>query len=160
MRIASLFAACAALPLAAEFNAWQDPEISALNRLPARATLYSFPDEASALTLDREKSNRFASLNGEWNFAWYPKPADVPKTVGTVDFAPEWQTIDVPANWEMRGYGTPIYTNITYPFPVNPPFIDGKDNPVGVYQREFDLPTAFGNQQVVNLRGSIKAFCP
>ncbi|WP_411846881.1 glycoside hydrolase family 2 TIM barrel-domain containing protein [Roseibacillus persicicus] len=149
MRLVPLATLLTSIPLAAEFNAWQDPEISALNRLPARAALYSYADETKAETLDREQSSRYTSLNGQWSFAWYPKPADVPASVGTSDFSPVWETIDVPANWEMRGYGTPIYTNSEYPFPVNPPFIDGEDNPVGVYQREFDLPAAYADQQVV-----------
>ncbi|MGJ8726091.1 MAG: glycoside hydrolase family 2 TIM barrel-domain containing protein [Roseibacillus sp.] len=138
-----------ALPLAAEFNFWQDPAVNGINRLSSRATLYSFADGEKALTHDREQCDRFASLNGDWNFTWYPKPADVPATVGTPDFQPEWKTIDVPSNWEMRGYGTPIYTNITYPFPVTPPTINPDDNPVGIYQRTFDIPTTFTDQQVV-----------
>lgn len=143
--------------LFAEFKAWQDPAISSLNRLPARANFYSYPDEASAQTLTREKSHRFASLNGEWQFAWYPKPSSVPSSVGTSKFSPEWENIQVPSNWEMSGYGTPIYTNITYPFPVNPPLIDGKDNPVGIYQRNFDLPENFAGQQIVLHLGGVSS---
>ncbi len=145
----SLLAFASLTPLTAEFTAWQDPTVNALNRLPARATLYSYADEASAQTLQREQSDRFVSLNGEWDFAWYPRPAEVPETIGSSDFAPDWKKIPVPANWEMHGYGTPIYTNVTYPFPVNPPFIDGQDNPVGIYQRSFDLPGSFADQQVL-----------
>jgi len=132
-----------------KFTAYQDPAISGLNRLPARATSYSFASEEKATTLDRSNSSRFASLDGEWDFVWYPKPADVPGSVGTAEFTPEWKAIPVPSNWEMHGYGTPIYTNVTYPFPVNPPLIDENDNPVGVYQRSFDLPSGFAGQQVV-----------
>ncbi len=134
---------------AQEFNEHQDPAVSGINRLPGRASIYSYPDEGTALTLDREKSGRFVSLNGDWNFAWYPKPADVPASLGTPEFKVEWKTIDVPSNWEMRGYGTPIYTNSKYPFPVNPPFIDPKDNPVGIYERSFDLPKTFAGQQII-----------
>lgn len=144
-------------PLFAEFNAWQDPAISSLNRLPSRATLYSYSDEVSAQALQREKSNRFASLNGEWQFSWYPKPTAALKSVGTSKFSPKWKTIDVPSNWEMHGHGVPIYTNITYPFPVNPPFIDNADNPVGIYQRSFDLPESFADQQIVLHFGGISS---
>ncbi|MEM9081335.1 MAG: glycoside hydrolase family 2 TIM barrel-domain containing protein [Verrucomicrobiota bacterium] len=135
--------------LPAEFNAYQDPFLNALNRLPARASLYSFSDPEKAKSHDREQSGRFASLNGDWNFTFYPKPADVPNTIGTAKFTPEWTTIDVPSNWEMRGHGTPIYTNSTYPFENNPPFINAHDNPVGIYQRSFDLPPSFTDQQVI-----------
>ena len=136
-------------PPRTEFQAHQNPHVSGIHRLPARASVYSYPDKETAATRDREKSTRFLNLNGDWNFSWYPKPADVPTSIGTAEFAPEWKTIDVPSNWEMRGYGTPIYTNSVYPFPVNPPFIDGKDNPVGIYQREFEVPASFEGQQVV-----------
>ena len=112
-----------------------------VNRLPARATLYSYPSSEKALGMDREQSGSWSTLNGDWQFAWYPKPADVPSSVGTAEYQPEWKTIDVPSNWEMRGYGTPIYTNTVYPFVVNPPFISPADNPVGIYQRSFDLMT-------------------
>lgn len=131
---------------AEECNAHQDPVISGINRLPARASLYSFAEEKNALTHDREQSVRFTNLNGEWSFAWYPKPADVPEMPNGVS---EWKKIDVPSNWEMRGYGTPIYTNSKYPFPVNPPFIDKKDNPVGIYRRSFEVPQSFADQQVI-----------
>lgn len=141
----------------AEFNAWQDPALNATDRLPARATLYSFSSEKEAPSHDREKSERFATLNGEWNFAWYPKPGEVPPSVGTAEYAPEWQPIPVPANWEMHGYGTPIYTNSVYPFPVTPPTIRPEDNPVGIYQRQFDLPETFADQRVVLHFGGVSS---
>lgn len=139
---------------AEKFTAHQDPIISGINRLAPRASVYSYADQKSALTLDREKSTRFASLNGDWDFAWYPKPADVPEMPNGVT---EWKKIAVPSNWEMQGYGIPIYTNSVYPFPVNPPFIDAKDNPVGIYRREFEVPASFAGQQVVLHFGGVSS---
>ena len=136
---------------------WQDPAIYEENRLPARATLYSFADQETAKTQDRDQSGRWFSLNGDWNFAFYEKPADVPETVGSQEYAPEWKTIDVPSSWEMRGFGTPIYTNSVYPFPQNPPFIDESDNPVGVYQRNFDLPEGVDGMQMVLHFGGVSS---
>ena len=136
-------------PAVASFDAWQDPAVSGINRLPARATFHSYPTVEEALTLDRTRSPRWKSLNGEWQFVWYPRPGVVPDTVGTSAYAPDWKTIDVPSNWERRGYGKPIYTNVEYPFPVTPPFINPADNPVGVYQRTFDVPAAFAGEQIV-----------
>ena len=145
--------------VADDFRAWQDSTLSGINRLPARATLYSFEEIDRALTLDRSQSSRWLSLNGDWQFVWYPKPGDVPDTVGTSRFRPKWDTIDVPSNWERRGYGIPIYTNIVYPFPVDPPFIDPSDNPVGIYQRAFDVPTGFqGEQTVLHFGGVSSAY--
>ncbi|MFW2384633.1 MAG: glycoside hydrolase family 2 TIM barrel-domain containing protein [Akkermansiaceae bacterium] len=142
------------LASAEKFTAHQDPVISGINRLAPRASVYSYIDQQSALTLDRKKSPRFASLNGDWNFAWYPKPADVPAMPNGVT---EWKKIAVPSNWEMKGYGIPIYTNSVYPFPVNPPFIDEKDNPVGIYRREFEVPASFAGQQVVLHFGGVSS---
>ncbi len=139
------------------FNAHQDPTTSAINRLSARATLYSYSGVNEALAGDRTKSGSWTSLNGDWQFAWYPKPADVPATVGTAAYQPEWKTIDVPSNWERRGYGIPIYTNMVYPFTVNPPFIDPADNPVGVYQRSFDLPAGYDGKQIVLHFGGVSS---
>lgn len=141
--------------IAEDFRAHQDPVISGINRLASRASTYSFTNEGNALSHDRAKSERFLSLNGEWQFAWFAKPNDVPTMP---DGVTRWdQKIDVPSNWEMRGFGTPIYTNATYPFPVNPPFIDEKDNPVGVYRREFELPTAFADHQIVLHFGGVSS---
>lgn len=150
-------ASLAVMGQSVDFNAWQDPLISGINRLPARATLYSHPSAESALTKTREESGRFLSLNGEWDFAWYPKPGDVPASVGTAGYQPEWKKIPVPSNWEMHGYGTPIYTNSVYPFKVDPPFINDHDNPVGIYQRSFDRPAGYEDQQVILHLGGVSS---
>ncbi len=105
---------------------WMNPQVIGINKLPARATSYPYADAEAAMTAPREASPRFESLNGDWEFKWAPN-LDAMK-----DKAP-WETIDVPSNWEMRGYGTPIYVNSTYPFPVNMAHIPTDDNPVGRY---------------------------
>lgn len=155
--IISLLACVCGFARADDFNAWQDPTISGLNRLPARATLFSYPDIESARQQPREESGRFASLNGEWDFAWYAKPGDVPETLGTPDYSPDWKKIPVPSNWEMHGYGTPIYTNSVYPFPVDPPRIAPEDNPIGIYKRSFDVPESFEGQQVLLHFGGVSS---
>ena len=60
----------------------------------------------------------------------------------------QWETIPVPANWQMHGYGIPIYTNIPYPFPKNPPHIPHEYNPVGSYRTDFTLPEGWGQRPV------------
>lgn len=118
---------------------WEDPLVTSINREPARATAYSYANELDALAYDRTKS-RMISLNGEWNFNLVMKPADAPK-----DFYNSrvrgWDKIEVPSNWELKGYDKPIYKSAVYPFrPVNPPFIPKDYNPVGSYQRTFTVP--------------------
>lgn len=129
-----------------------------MNRMPAHATFYSYPDAATALDQPRDQSPWFRTLNGDWKFAWVPRPADAIESFYQTDFdVSEWKSIDVPSNWEMRGYGIPIYTNARYPFPKNPPWIGRDDNPVGMYRREFEVPAEWKDQQVVLHFGGVSS---
>ena len=128
-------------------NDWENPEIFQINREPARATF--LPDDESAIADEYERSPWHMSLNGKWKFQWSPTPAQRPINFYQSNFNTiNWQEIDVPANWELQGYGIPIYTNIIYPFPKNPPYIPHTDNPVGSYRRHFELPANWDNRKV------------
>ena len=120
---------------------WQNPAINGLGRIPARATMTSYASEAMAIKGDREASGTFQSLNGDWKFSFSPTPAEVPdEEFFAADFdVSSWDTIDVPASWETRGHGIPHYSNIKYPFKVDPPRTDPNYNPVGRYRRVFEL---------------------
>ncbi len=76
-------------------------------------------------------------LNGTWRFAYFDRDIDVPETIN------EWSTIDVPSCWQLRGYDSPNYTNINYPYPCDPPYVPD-DNPCGVYEREFEVKELWG----------------
>ena len=129
---------------------YQTPTINGRYRLRARSTAYTFDSVEKAKTFDREQSGYYQSLNGNWKFAFAPKPADAIADFEAEDFdVSEWKEIDVPSNWEMRGYGRPIYTNAKYPFKVDPPFIDPADNPVGQYVRSFEVPDSWDGRQIV-----------
>ncbi|MBP3663176.1 MAG: DUF4981 domain-containing protein [Bacteroidales bacterium] len=127
---------------------WYNHYVNGINRLPARATSYSFDDEAKALDGNREAS-RMVSLNGTWKFKFVE---DVPQA--PLDFFNEgydvtaWDDIKVPSCWEMQGYGYPIYTNTQYPFPYRPPYIR-RDNPVGSYVRTFTVPQEWKGGRVI-----------
>lgn len=127
---------------------WYNHYVNGINRLPARATSYSFDDEAKALDGNREAS-RMVSLNGTWKFKLVE---DVPQA--PLDFFNEgydvtaWDDIKVPSCWEMQGFGYPIYTNTTYPFPYRPPYIC-RDNPVGSYVRTFTVPQEWKDGRVI-----------
>lgn len=127
---------------------YEDPQVSGINRDKARATAYSFATINDAIVGDREKSGRYMSLNGEWDFAFALKPGDEPQ-----DFYKQkvygWKKIPVPSNWEMQGYDKPIYKSAVYPFrPVNPPFVPKDYNAVGCYQRLFTIPENWKNMNV------------
>lgn len=130
-------------------NDWENPEIFQINREPARATFLPYDKTSDVIADDYSKSPWYESLNGEWNFKWSAKPADRPSDFYQTGYdISKWNKIDVPSNWELKGYGTPIYTNIKYPFPTNPPFIGQEDNPVGSYRRDFKIPANWDGREV------------
>lgn len=135
---------------------WEDPLVTSVNREPARTTAYSYANEQDALAYDRTKS-RMISLNGEWDFKLVLKPADAPE-----DFYKSrvsgWDKIEVPSNWELKGYDKPIYKSAVYPFrPVNPPFIPKDYNPIGSYQRTFTIPAEWKDMNVTLHFGGVSS---
>lgn len=149
--ILSVLVLCACLAVAAQNlqeGPWYDHYVNGINRMPARATSYSFDDEAKAKNCDREQA-RMLSLNGTWKFKFAEDTHQAP-----MDFFHEgydvsaWDDIKVPSCWEMQGFGYPIYTNTRYPFPYEPPYIR-RDNPVGSYVRTFSVPSDWKNGRVI-----------
>lgn len=96
---------------------WQTPEITSLQRIAAHTPLHSYRSFADAATGEPSASRR--SLDGEWQFQWFPSPNDVPD--GWLTSGAAENRIQVPGNWQLQGYDKPIYTNVKYPFPVTPP---------------------------------------
>lgn len=132
-------------------NDWEDPEIIGRNKLHPVATFYRFPDRASAIEGSRATSPYVKLLNGTWKFK-YVATSDVrPADFFAEDFdASGWDDIQVPSNWERQGFGQPIYTNITYPFDKNPPFIAGQNgNPVGSYRTTFTVPESWKGRRLL-----------
>lgn len=128
---------------------WENLEVIQINSLEPRATFTPFPSIATTEAEDRAASPFFKLLNGQWKFNWVPKPADRPKDFFKPGFDDSaWDTIKVPSNWEIEGYGTAIYTNSHYPFPKKPPFIPHEDNPVGSYRTAFTLPTDWDGKSI------------
>lgn len=145
----SILAIFASVPSKAVVAEWENPEVFQINREPARSAYIPYADAESALIDDYSRSPWYLSLNGTWRFKWVPKPQDRVVDFYKTDFNDEnWSLLPVPSNWELKGFGIPIYTNINYPFPKNPPFIDHKDNPVGSYRRSFELPAAWEKRHV------------
>ena len=127
---------------------WEQPEIFGVNKLPARATLTPYATLEDAI--ERGTSAWVQDISGEWKFHWSATPDGAPEgfeAVGYDDSA--WGVMPVPGNWEINGYGVPIYTNVTYPFPKNPPYIPHYDNPTGCYRHSFDIPATWEGRRVV-----------
>jgi beta-galactosidase len=136
---------------------YEDPLVSGINRGPSRATAYSFKNIEDALTGDREKSSRYLSLNGEWDFSFSLKPSEVPKDFYKIRVS-GWKKIIVPSNWEVQGYDKPIYKSAVYPFrPVNPPHVPQDYNGVGCYQRVFSIPAEWKNTNITLHFGGVSS---
>ena len=127
---------------------WENPEVYAENKLPARATLTPYLSAGEALR--RGDSPLVMDISGDWKFAWSATPDAAPEGFEAVDYDDsQWGSIPVPGNWEINGYGVPIYTNVNYPHPMNPPYIPHTDNPTGCYRYEFTLPEAWSGRRTI-----------
>ncbi|WNH10622.1 glycoside hydrolase family 2 TIM barrel-domain containing protein [Thalassobellus suaedae] len=140
-------------------NEWENPSVIDRNKEIGRASFVLYDDEASAITGSPKRSSLYQSLNGTWKFSIVKNPADRPLNFHESNLDDSnWNTIDVPSNWELQGFDTPIYTNIVYPFPKNPPFIDGDYNPVGSYRTTFEVSDTWKNKEVILHFGSISGY--
>lgn len=137
----------------------EDPEVFAINKEPAHATLMPYADLGEALAANRHESSFCRSLNGMWKFHWvsWPqaRPVDFYKPAYDVS---GWDEISVPSNWQLLGYGTPYYRNLGYTFKRDFPKVMStppknftayeERNPVGSYRRDFDVPADWNGRQV------------
>src|SRR4030042_4094434 len=128
------------------------------NRETPHATLISFSDEESALTADKTASPNYLSLDGIWKFNWVNSPDERPYWFFKNDYdTRDWADIEVPSNWQTKGYDVPIYVNIGYGFKNNPPYIDHELNPVGSYKRSFKVPAEWKNKEVFLHFGAVSS---
>ncbi len=127
---------------------WAEPRTVHRNRLPARAWLTPHATGAEALADPIGTSRRVRSLSGQWRFALAACPGATPADFPLPEFADAaWATFPVPGNWQMHGYDRPHYTNIDYPFPVDPPHTPD-ENPTGCYRRRFDIPDDWQGRRI------------
>lgn len=144
-----LFLAAVAISSTAQVNDWENPKVFGVNNEYTRATSFPYADAKSAILDDKTISPYYLAIKGDWDFKWLPKPDDVPVGFYNPTFNDEtWNKITIPGNWEILGFGTPIYTNIIYPFPANPPYIPHDDNPVGCYRKSIVIPNLWDGRSV------------
>ena len=131
----------------AELNAWNDVNIHEINRLYPRTNVIPVGEQWSQC------------LNGDWKFYWSETPENAPAEFYRMDYnVSAWGTIQVPANWELNGYGTPIYVNVDNEFrPNEPPFAPTVDNPVGCYVTEFEIPESWKDRLTFINFGAVKS---
>ncbi|MGC4016822.1 MAG: glycoside hydrolase family 2 TIM barrel-domain containing protein [Luteolibacter sp.] len=162
MRLAALLALAASPLLVAAAPDWENPAVFERNRLPARATTTPFPDRESALTKARTDSPWRQSLNGPWKFHYTGNLEGIPAGFEKPAFdIAGWKEIPVPSNWQLKGYGIPIYPGTTYPFANHPPKVTDEPpanytnhptesrHPVGSYRRSFTLPADWQDRRTM-----------
>lgn len=127
---------------------WENPKIFEINRDNPRATFYNFDNEKDALAQkDWQRSSLYKSLNGTWDFYYTDSVQARPTNFYKKEFSTKgWDKIKVPSNWELQGFGLPIYVNLGYVFPKNPPFIQHNLNNVGTYKRNFIIDSNWKNK--------------
>ena len=122
---------------------WENQHVLQINREPARASFTPFR---------REPGDMSVSLDGAWKFNWTKTPDEQPEGFYRTDFDDStWKTFPVPGDWEMNGYGTPIYCSSGYTFRIDPPYVMKEPkkayttyterNPTGCYRRTFTIPS-------------------
>lgn len=142
----------------AQVNDWENPEIFGVNNEDAHATFIAYPSLDLAKTDNPALNPRYQSLNGKWKFNFSENVASRPIGFFKSKFnVEEWETIDVPGNWEMYGYGFPNYINMGYPFPMTPPKIDDSYNPVGSYVRTFTISEDWTDKEVFLTFGAVSS---
>ena len=130
---------------------WQDIQVVAVNKELPRSSFMTYGDRSTALTSSFEKSPYYSLLNGTWKFYFVDSYKDLPANITDPSTSTaSWDDITVPGNWELQGHGTAIYTNHGYEFkPRNPqPPLLPETNPVGVYRRDFEIPTNWDGRDV------------
>jgi len=140
-----------AQPSPAAREEWDDPAVLAVNTERPHATMMTYPSAELAMRGDRAASPWFRSLNGRWKFRYSPNPASRPVGFERPDFDDKaWSGITVPGNWEMQGFGIPIYSNSRYPFSFDHanPRVPRDDNPVGSYRTAFTVPADWAGRRI------------
>ncbi|UZR98410.1 glycoside hydrolase family 2 TIM barrel-domain containing protein [Chondrinema litorale] len=132
-----------------EKNDWENPEIVEINKETPHASFMVYDSPKEAINDVYEKSAYYKILNGDWKFTFSKDVTSRPKDFYKTDLDDKnWNNIQVPSNWEIAGFGIPIYTNVNYPFPKNPPKITG-DNSVGTYRKQFTIPSNWKGREVI-----------
>lgn len=127
---------------------WQDQTVNAINRRPMFAHLTPYATKKGSM--ERAENERIVSLDGTWKFHYSKNPASRPAEFYKTDYdIAGWDDIVVPGSWELQGFDIPIYTDVRYPFPADPPNVPTDYNPVGSYKQKFSVPANFKGLDVI-----------
>ena len=146
------------------FTEWHDLQVNEINRLPLHTLHFAYdPNDfpgTGAEYLDKKKSMNYLSLEGTWKFNWVANADERPTDFYKTDLDDsKWNNIQMPGNWEMLGYGQPEYVNVGFAwrghFDQQPPAVPTKDNHVGSYRREINIPANWDGKRVIAHFGSV-----
>ena len=146
------------------FTEWHDLQVNEINRLPLHTMHFAYdPNDfpgTGAEYLDKKKSMNYLSLEGTWKFNWVANADERPTDFYKTDLDDsKWNNIQMPGNWEMLGYGQPEYVNVGFAwrghFDQQPPAVPTKDNHVGSYRREINIPSSWDGKRVIAHFGSV-----
>ena len=146
------------------FTEWHDLQVNEINRLPLHTMHFAYdPNDfpgTGAEYLDKKKSMNYLSLDGTWKFNWVANADERPTDFYKTDLDDsKWNNIQMPGNWEMLGYGQPEYVNVGFAwrghFDQQPPAVPTKDNHVGSYRREINIPANWDGKRVIAHFGSV-----
>ena len=156
--------------MAQKQNDWENEKVFGINKLEPHSSFFGYESETLALVNDMSKSDRFFSLNGDWKFNWSENVTKSPSDFYKTDYkSDDWKTIPVPSNWQLHGYGFPIYVNMPYEwadsrFPQltdmkepNPPYVPKDYNPVGSYLTTLTLPSNWEGNSVILHFGAVSS---
>ena len=154
----------------------QNKEVIAENKMDAHASFTSYTSEANALNYKGEEAKYYQKLDGLWKFNWVRSPKDKPNKFMDPDVnISDWENIKVPSNWEVEGFGTPIYLNHQYEFadykapiaedmefvdkiyPKKPGSVPENYNPVGSYRRDFTIDSDWDGKEIFLHIGAMKS---
>ena len=139
---------------------WEDLSIFSINTEKPHATFYPFASEKLLLENNFKNNNLYNLLNGQWDFKLYRNIDSVPKNFyKKKSNVKKWNIIPVPSNWQFHSKDFPVYSNIIYPYKINPPYMPKDYNPVGLYHKTFVINDDWSDKEVfVHFGGVNSAF--
>ncbi len=148
------------ITVTAQDNALENTSIISINKEDGHTTLIPYSTQNEALANNRYKTKYLKLLNGNWKFKWSKNYKERPKDFYKNEFNDKsWKVIPVPSNWQLHGYEIPVYLNVTYPFPANPPLVPKDENSVGSYKYTFTTPVDWNEREVfIHFEGVSSAF--
>ena len=144
--------------LNSQYREWEDLSVFSINTEDPHATFYPFSSENNLLNLDLTKSELYESLNGSWDFKLFSNADSLPEMFFLNNFnKSDWQKIPVPSNWQFHSDDFPLYTNIVYPYEINPPYMPKEYNPIGLYHRKFELKKGWDDKEIFIHFGAVNS---